>query len=89
MPLPGQQADTMEITLVDVNLGFPGGTSAKEPTCQRRRPKRHWFNPWVQTISERRAGQPTQYSCLENPIDKEAWQATVHGVAELRTSEGT
>ena len=26
-------------------------------------------------------GNPLQYSCLENPIDRGAWQATVHGVA--------
>ena len=26
-----------------------------------------------------------QYSCLENPMDREAWQATVHGVAKSWT----
>ena len=25
-------------------------------------------------------GNPLQYSCLENPMDREAWQATAHGV---------
>ena len=29
-------------------------------------------------------GNPLQYSCLENPRDREAWQATVHGVARVR-----
>ena len=28
---------------------------------------------------------PLQYSCLENPMDREAWQATVHGIAKSRT----
>ena len=28
---------------------------------------------------------PLQYSCLENPMDREAWQATVHGVTKSRT----
>ena len=28
-----------------------------------------------------------QYSCLENPMDRGAWQATVHGVAELDMTE--
>ena len=27
-------------------------------------------------------GNPLQYSCLENPMDREAWQATVHGVTK-------
>ena len=30
-------------------------------------------------------GNPFQYSCLENPIDKEAWQATAHGVTKSQT----
>ena len=30
-------------------------------------------------------GNPLQYSCLENPMDRGAWQATVHGVAQNRT----
>ena len=30
-------------------------------------------------------GTPLQYSCLENPMDGEAWWATVHGVAKSRT----
>ena len=28
-------------------------------------------------------GNPRQYSCLENPMERGAWWATVHGVAEL------
>ena len=30
-------------------------------------------------------GNPLQYSCLENPMDRGAWQAIVHGVAKSRT----
>ena len=30
-------------------------------------------------------GNPLQYSCLENPIDREAWQATAHGVTKSQT----
>ena len=30
-------------------------------------------------------GNPLQYSCLENPVDRGAWQATVHGVAKSWT----
>ena len=35
-------------------------------------------------------GNPLQYSCLENPMDRGAWWATVHRVAEsLDTTEAT
>ena len=34
-------------------------------------------------------GNPLQDSCLGNPMDKGAWQATVHGIAELGTTELT
>ena len=30
-------------------------------------------------------GNPLWYSCLENPTDRGAWQATVHGVAQSQT----
>ena len=30
-------------------------------------------------------GNPLQYSCLENPMDRGAWWATIHGVAKSRT----
>ena len=30
-------------------------------------------------------GNPFQYSCLENPMDRGAWRATVHGVAKSQT----
>ena len=33
-------------------------------------------------------GNPLQYSCLGNPMDGGAWRATMHGVAELDTTEG-
>ena len=30
-------------------------------------------------------GYPLQYSCLENPMDRGAWPATIHGVTRSRT----
>ena len=59
---------------------FPGGASGKESACQCRRHKRHRFDPWVGKIPWSRKWQPLQYSCLENPMDREAWWATIHGV---------
>ena len=51
---------TERLTLHDILLmGFPGGTSGKESTCQCRRHKRCEFNLWVRRIPWRRAWQPT------------------------------
>ena len=58
--------------------------SGKESACQCRRHKRHRFNPWVRRIPWRRA-LAAQYSCLENPMDRGALQATANGVAKSRT----
>ena len=42
--------------------------------------------PWVQTcgwaLTGKGNGKPLQYSCLENLMDREAWQAAVHRVAK-------
>ena len=65
--------------------GLPGGASGKELACQCRRHKRCRFNPWIGKIPWRRACSPFQYTCLENPMDRRAWQATVHGVTQSQT----
>ena len=41
------------------SMGFPGGTSSKEPACQCRRHKGCEFDPWVGKIPWRRVWQPT------------------------------
>ena len=61
--------------------GFPGGASGKEPICQRRRHKR----PGLGRSPGGGNGNPLQYSCLENPMDRGAWWATVHRVAKSQT----
>ena len=60
--------------------GFPGW---EEFAYQFRR---HRFDPWVRKIPPQEGtGNPLQYSCLENPMDRGAWWATVHGVAKSQT----
>ena len=44
--------------MLSIKVGFPGGTSGKEPTCQCRRCKRHEFDSWVRKIPWR-VWQPT------------------------------
>ena len=46
-------------TYINKIIGFPGGTSGKESTCQRGRPRRHRFNLWAGKMPWRRKWQPT------------------------------
>ena len=65
-----------------VFLGFPGGSKGKESTCNVGD---------LGSIPEsgrslgRGHGNSLQYSCLENPMDRGAWRATVHGVSKSQT----
>ena len=63
--------------------GFPGGASGKGPMCRRH--MRRGLDPWVGQSPEGRHGNSRQYSCLENPMDRGAWWATNHGVAQSQT----
>ena len=62
--------------------GFPGGSVVKESICN--------METWVQPGSRRPPGEgngnPLQYS-LENPRDRGAWWATVHGVTKSQTRQ--
>ena len=59
-------------------MGFPGGASGKEPAGPWRRYKRHRLG---RSPGEEH-GNPLQCSCLENPMDRGAWRATVYRVAQ-------
>ena len=61
---------------------FPWWPSSKEAACQFRR---HRFDPWVRKIPWRRKWQPTPLFLLQNPINRGAWRATVHGVTKSQT----
>ena len=50
---------TVYLGRYSIGMGFPGGTSEKEPACQCRRHKRHRFDPWVRKIPWRRKWKPT------------------------------
>ena len=43
------------------------------------------FDPWVGKMPWRRVWHPLQYSCLENPMDKGPWRATVCWVSKSQT----
>ena len=70
-----------------MNWGFLGGPSGKEPT----------YGPYIGAVratgsipDSRRSpggghGNLLQYSCLENPVVREAWRAAVHRVEKSQT----
>ena len=58
---------------------FPGGSDGKVSACNARDPG---SIPGSERSPGEGNGNPLQYSCLGNPMDREAWQATVHGVAK-------
>ena len=64
-------------------MGFPYSSVCKESACNARDPGSipglGWDDPPAEGNST-----PLQYSCLENPMDRGAWQATIHGVTRVK-----
>ena len=60
--------------------GFPGGSEVKASAWKAGDPR---LIPGSGRSPGEGNGNPLQYSCLENPMDRGAWQDMVHGVAEL------
>ena len=63
-------------------LVFPGGSDGKESVCHAGDPG--WI-PGLGRSPGEGDGNPFQYSCLENPMDRGAGWATVHGVTKSQT----
>ena len=69
------------ICLLRILLGFPGGASGNEPSCQCRRLETNWI-PGLGRSLGGGDGNPLQYSCLENPMHSGTWWAMVHRVTK-------
>ena len=62
--------------------GFSGGSDGKESACNVR--DLGSVPGWGRSPGGGQ-GNPLQYSCLENPMDRGAWQGAVHGVTKGQT----
>ena len=67
---------------IHIYTGFPHGSEVKVSACNAGDPG---SIPGSGRSPGEGNGNPLQDSCLENPMDREAWWATVHGVAKSRT----
>ena len=65
-----------------LKLGFPGGSDGKETACNAGD---LGLIIGLGRFPGEGNGYSLQYSCLENPMDREAWWATIHGVAKSQT----
>ena len=63
-------------------MGFPGGSDDKESTCNAGD---LGSIPGSERSPGEGNGSPFLYFCLENPVDREAWQTTIHGVTKSQT----
>ena len=61
-------------------VGFPAGSDSKESACNSGD---LYLIPGLGRSPEEGNGNPLQYSCLENPMRRGAWEAIVHGVTRF------
>ena len=70
---------------VCVCMGFPSGAVVKNLPDNAEDARDMGLIPGLGRPPREGNGNPLQYSCLENSVDRDAWQATVHGVAKSQT----
>ena len=81
--------ERLSLSLSDGPRGFPGGSVVKNLPANAGDTRDAGSIPGSGRSPGGGNGNPFQYSCLENPIDRGAWWATAHGVTELDTTEHT
>ena len=67
-----------------ISMGFPGGSVVKNPPANAGDVG---SIPGSRRSPEEGNGNPLQYSCLGNPMNRGAWRATVHGSPESEVTE--
>ena len=70
--------------LLPLQMDFPGSSVVKNPPASAGDARYAGLICALGRSPRGGHGNPLQYSCLENPMNRGAWQATVHGVAKSR-----
>ena len=68
--------------VIETLVFFPSGSDSRESDCNVGDPG---LILGLGRSPGEGSGSPLQYSCLENPMDRGAWWATVHGIANNQT----
>ena len=68
-----------------INRGFLNGTAGKESACNAGDTGNVSWTTGLGRSPGGGNGNPVQYSCLENPLDRGAWWYTVQGIARSQT----
>ena len=85
--LPGDKGEGMNWKIgTETHTAVPCWLSGEESACKAGDPG---SIPGSGRSPGGGHGNPLHYSCLENPTDRGAWRATVHGVTESDTTEAT
>ena len=66
-------------------MGFPGGTVVKNLPANAGNARDGGSTPGLGRLLGGGNGNLSQYTCLDNPVDKGVWQATVHGTVKSQT----
>ena len=77
-----------EIARAYLNMAFPGGSVVKNPPASAGDPGDEGSIPRSRRSPGGENGNPLQYPCLENSMDRGAWQATAHRIAKSWTQLG-
>ena len=86
--LLGERSITLDLCFkqaAEASMGFPGGTVVKNQPANAGDARDMGSIPGSGKSPGEGNGNPLQSSCLENPTDREAWQATVHEVTKRWT----
>ena len=82
-PLSMESWSRLPLAALALARGFPGGTVLKNPPANAGASRDTGSIPRLGRSPREGNGNPLQYSCLENPIDRGAWWATVHEVTKI------
>ena len=82
VPFTSCELQPLELNSHALNNGLPWWFNSKESACDAGNAG---LIPGLGRSPGGGHGNPLQYSCLENPLDRGAWQASVHSVAKSQT----